>query len=293
MADGSATFTGLWDGGTVAGTLALDPAGNIHISFSLNDGSSVDGTLSGQPGAHHLEAVITPADGSSPIAVAGDQDTTPVALVSVVEDLTAVSFTLTAADGATHQLAIQTQTALDDGSATFTGLWDGGTVTGTLAYDQAGNIHITFSLNDGSSVDGTLSGQPGAHHFEAVLAPADGSSPIAVAGDQDTTPAAPVTDFTNVTFALTDDSGAAHQLQITDQTAQPDGTATFNGVWDGQSVAGTLAYDAAGNVHMLCSGGNGTFDATIAGNPGAFQINGTWTMLGGDTPLAVAGNQIA
>jgi hypothetical protein len=281
------------DGNTVAGTLAYDQAGNIHITFSLSDGSSVDGTLSGQSGAHHLDALITPADGSDPIAVTGDQDATPATPVSAIEDLTAASFTLTAADGVTHQLVIQTQTAQADGSATFTGLWDGDTVAGTLAFDDAGNVHISFTLSDGSSVDGTLSGQPGAHHVEALVTPADGSSPIPVTSDQDTTPAASVTDFTNVTFALTDDSGTAHQLQITDQTTQPDGTATFNGMWDGQSIAGTLAYDAAGNVQIMFSGDNGTCDATIAGNPDAFQIDGKFTILGGDAPLPVAGNQIA
>jgi hypothetical protein len=290
--DGTATFNGTWDGQSVTGTLAHDDAGNVRITFSLSDGSSVDGTLSGQPGAYHFEGMLAPADGSSAIAVTGDQDATPAAAVPSVQDLTAGTFTLTGADGVTHQLAIQTQTAMADGSATFTGLWDADTVAGTLAYDEAGNIHIAFSLSDGSSVDGILSGQPGAYHYDGMRTPADGSNPIAVAVDQDTTPVTPVTDFTSVTFAWTDEGGAAHQLQITDQSAQPDGTATFNGVWDGQSVAGTLAYDAAGNVQIVFSADNGICDATIAGNPGAFQIDGSLTMPGGDT-LTVAGIQIA
>ena len=101
----------------------------------------------------------------------------------------------------------------------------------------------------------------------------------------------PVTDFSNVTFALSDANGTAHQLQITDQTGQPNGTATFNGVWDGQSVTGTLAYDATGNIHMTFSADNGTYDTMIAGNPGAFQIAGNFTV--GDTLVPVTGSQIA
>jgi hypothetical protein len=123
-----------------------------------------------------------------------------------------------------------------------------------------------------------------------VLTPADGSSPIAVAGDQNTTQTTPVTEFTNVTVAMTDDSGTAHKLQITDQTAQPDGTATFNGVWDGQSVAGTLAYDAANNVHLTFAGDSASFDGTLSGNAGAYHLDGTLTGADGNQ-VHVAGDQ--
>jgi hypothetical protein len=222
-------------------------------------------------------------------AVAGDQS---VVQTTQVTDFTTATFSLSEENGLTHQLQITDQTAQPDGTATFDGMWDGQSVTGTLAYDDAGNVHITAIFRDDSSVVGTLSGQPGAYHFEGMMTPADGSSPVPITGDQDATPATPVTDFTSVAFAMSDEVGTAHQLQITDQTAQPDGTAAFNGVWDGQSVAGTLAYDAAGNVHVLFSGDNGTCDATIAGNPGAFQIDGSLTMPGGDT-LTVTGSQIA
>jgi len=56
-------------------------------------------------------------------------------------------------------------------------------------------------------------------------------------------------------------------------------------------VAGTLAYDAAGNLHMAFTADNGSCDASIAGIPGAFQIDGNLAF--GDTSLPVAGNQIA
>ena len=104
-------------------------------------------------------------------------------------DLANVSFTVISDDGAvSHQLVIQAQAAQADGSATFSGMWDpangGQAVTGTLAYDDAGNIHLTFVFADGGSFDSTVSGQPGAYHFDGILTPADSSGPAHLAGDQ-------------------------------------------------------------------------------------------------------------
>jgi hypothetical protein len=201
--DGSATFTGIWDpatGGGVAvtGTLAYDTLGNIHLTFVAADGSSFDSTVSGQPGTYHLDGILSPADGSAPVHLAGDQDqpplvaSPPVAAATPVADLTNVSFTVISDDGTvSHQLVIQSEAAQADGSGTFTGIWDpanadgGQAVTGTLAYDAVGNIHLTFVAADGSSFD---SSQAGAYHLDGTLTPADGSAPVHLAGDQDQPP---------------------------------------------------------------------------------------------------------
>jgi hypothetical protein len=100
-----------------------------------------------------------------------------------------------------------------------------------------------------------------------------------------------VADFTNVTFALSEENGATHQqLYITDRTTQPGGTANFNGVWDGQSVTGTLAYDDAGNVHITFSGDTASFDGFISGSPDLYHINGNFPMADG-AQVPVAGDQ--
>ena len=96
------------------------------------------------------------------------------------------------------------------------------------------------------------------------------------------TQASAVPDFTAVAFALTDDSGAAHQLLIQSQAAQPDGSATFTAVWDGQSVTGTLAYDAAGNLDLTFNAADGSsFAGTVSGQIGVtlygWAPRPTWT----------------
>lgn len=237
-------------------------------------------------------------------------------------DLTNASFSLTVPDtGETHQLEILSQTTgiyvrpqLPDAvmnpvvrpqspnapeqAVTFTGLWDpangGFQVTGTLSHDVAGNMHIHFtwgSFDDGTyhSFDGTLSGVVGSYHIDAITIARPGGDPVHLIGDQTQAQASPVADFTNVGFALTDDYGVAHALQIQTQTAQPVGT-TFTGVWDGQSGAGTLAYDAAGNVHLTFSADNYSFDGAISGAPGAYHIDGSFAVLGSD-PVHVFGDQ--
>jgi hypothetical protein len=287
QADGSATFTGACDGQSGNGSIFYDAAGNLHLWFVGDDSSTVDSIISGDAGAYQLDGRLASPDGTTIHAV-GSQTAPQVAGVA---DFTNAAFNLTDDTGTAHQLQIQAQSPQPDGSATFTGVCDGHFGSGTIFYDAAGNIHMTFTAEDASTVDGIVSGDPGAYQFDGSLTSADGTT-IHAAGGQTAAQVATVADFTNAGFDLTDGSGTAHQLQITDQTAQPDGTATFNGVWDGQSVAGTLAYDAAGNIRIQFSGDNGSCDATIAGEPGAFQIDGNVTMLGGDTPLAVTGNQL-
>jgi hypothetical protein len=106
-----------------------------------------------------------------------------------VADLTNVSFTVLSDDGSvSHQLVIQSQVAQADGSATLSGVWDpanangGQAVTGTLAYDAAGNFHLAFVAADGSSFDATISGPAGAYNLDGILTPADGSAPVHLAG---------------------------------------------------------------------------------------------------------------
>jgi hypothetical protein len=64
-----------------------------------------------------------------------------------------------------HLLQIQSQTAQEDGTAVFTAAWDGGqTVTGTLAYNDAGNVYLT-ATGDSVSLAATISGTDGAYQI--------------------------------------------------------------------------------------------------------------------------------
>jgi hypothetical protein len=288
--DGTATFTGLWNGEQGTGTLAYDAAGNVHLTFA-SQSYSFDGTITGNAGAYHLDGQLTNADGSS-VHAAGDQSVVQVAPVAQVSDFTNVAFALTDDNGAAHQLQIQAQAAQPDGTATFTGLWNGEQGTGTLADDAAGNLHLTFA-SQSYSFDGTITGNAGAYHLDGQLTNADGST-IHAAGDQSVVqvgPVAQVSDFTNVAFALTDDNGAAQQLQIQAQADQPDGTATFTGLWNGEQGTGTLAYDAAGNVHLTFASSSYSFDGTFTGNTGAYHLDGQLTNADGSLVHA-AGDQL-
>src|SRR5262249_35713700 len=132
------------------------------------------------------------------------------------------------------------------------------------------------------------------YHIDGTLT-ALGADPVHSAGDQTSSPSqtAQATDLTNISFALIDDNGAAHQLQVLTQTAQRwQGNATFTAVWDGQNVEGTLTHDNAGNVHITFSGDTGSFDGTLAGAAGAYQIDGNFMAPDG-TMLHAAGAQTA
>jgi hypothetical protein len=95
--------------------------------------------------------------------------------VADMVDLTGVSFDMTSPTkpGSTYQLAILAQTNLADGTATFTGLWGGTAGTGTLAYDAAGNITITFSWDGAVKGDhvfqGTISNLAGPYHIDGTV----------------------------------------------------------------------------------------------------------------------------
>jgi hypothetical protein len=294
------TFTALWDpandgGIQVSGTLSFDEAGNVHIHFSwgsLEEGTyhTFDGTMTGEAGSYHLEGTAIARPGGVTESMVGDQ--TQPALVTPgfqqVPDFTNANFTLTDDNGTAHQLQIQTQATEPDGSTTFTGLWDGQNGTGTLAYDDAGNVHMTFNA-DNYNFDGTISGVAGAFHLDGNLTGVDGN-PVHAAGDQTVAQVSQVADFSNVSLTLTDDNGTAHQLQIQIQVVQPDGSAVFVGVWNGQSGTGTLAYDDVGNVHMTFSADDYNFDGTISGAAAAYHIDGTLTVLVSD-PVHVAGDQ--
>jgi hypothetical protein len=308
--DGSATFSGVLDptnadgGQAVTGTLVSQADGTIHLIFTAADGSSFDSIVSGQAGIYHVDGTYTDATGNA-MHFAGDQDQAQPAAVTAVADLTNVSFTVISDDGSvSHQLVIQSQAAQPDGSAIFSGVLDptnadgGQAVTGTLISQADGTIHLTFSAVDGSSFDSIVSGQAGAYHVDGTVTPGDGSAAIHLAGDQDQPqPAAvtPVADFTNVSFSMTDASGAAYQLQVQTQVVQADGSGTFMGVWfppgslAGQEISGTLAYDSAGNIQIVFSGGSVQFTGTIAGAAGSWAIDGTMVDSVDGTALVTGG----
>jgi hypothetical protein len=283
QADGSATFTGVCDGQFGNGSIFYDAAGTLHMWFVGADESTVDSIISGDPGAYQFAGSLTSPDGTT-IHATGVQTAAPVAAVA---DFSDVSLAPTDDSGTAHQLQILTQNAQPDGTATFTALWDGQDSTGTLAYDDAGNIHITFT-GVNFSFDGTITVVAGAYQLDQVH----------VSGDQTVAPVSQVTDLTHVTFALTNDSGT-YQLQIQTQTAQPDGTTTFTGQFDGFSahvgpeIAGTLTQDDAGNILITFDCAHGyVFVATISGTPGAFHLDGSLTAAD-VAAVPVTGNQIA
>jgi hypothetical protein len=198
--DGSAMFTGTLDpanadgGMAVTGSLAYDAQGNIQLMFRCADGSSLGGTVTGQAGAYYLDAVLTSADASSAVHMAGDQDQPPARAPApaalAVTDLTGVSFTMADQTGNIYNLAVNSEVDNGDGTASFVATWQGGeTVNGTLSYDANGNLLIAFTTADGSSFAGTMTGQPGAYHLDALLTSADGSSVVHMVGDQDQPPA--------------------------------------------------------------------------------------------------------
>jgi hypothetical protein len=73
--------------------------------------------------------------------------------------------------------------AQPDGSARFTAVWDGQTVTGTLASDATGDVQVALTSEDGQQFDGTITGAVSAYHIEGTLT-AWGAAPAQAAGDQ-------------------------------------------------------------------------------------------------------------
>ncbi|HEV3255311.1 MAG TPA: hypothetical protein VG013_00395 [Gemmataceae bacterium] len=100
----------------------------------------------------------------------------PVVADQLSSRLQGVSFHLISIDGKpAHDLTIQTESYLADGSATFTGTWTGDkggkthNITGSLTFDAQGNIAISFSWNNGqNSLQGTITrvyNSPTAHDY--------------------------------------------------------------------------------------------------------------------------------
>jgi hypothetical protein len=159
---GTASFTGIWDGNKggpgspASGTLTYDASGNIHITFTFGN-HSFAGTITGTPGAYHIDGEVTVPGGGGPGHVVGDQ-------IRQMDNLVNTQFNMTSLDnGTTHQLLIQTETTSPYGTATFTGLWDNGKggpgapVTGTLSRNADGSIHIHFTWGNGThTFDGTI-----------------------------------------------------------------------------------------------------------------------------------------
>jgi uncharacterized delta-60 repeat protein len=102
-----------------------------------------------------------------------------------VPDLTGVSCSLTSLDnGTTHAVVIQSQADNGDGTATITGIWDGGAMmTGTVQYDADGNIHILFYWTS-HTFYGTLSGDAGAYQLDGMVIVLGGGGPGHCVGSQ-------------------------------------------------------------------------------------------------------------
>jgi hypothetical protein len=185
----SATFTGLWGNGSnagtpVTGTLNYNLDGSIHIHFSWANGThTFDGTITGTVGHYHIDGNVTVNGGGGPGHIIGNE--VPPNFAGIVFNMTSLT------NGTTHQLQIQTQTDLSNGTATFTGVWDGNKggpgspVTGTLSFDAQGKIHIHFTFGNGThSFDGTITpGFLGSWHIDGYVTVTGGGGPGHVVGN--------------------------------------------------------------------------------------------------------------
>ena len=195
-------------------------------------------------------------------------------LVTFVADFHDRSFTMRGQNGTSHQLTILTQEYQADGSAVITGAWDGlhspaAVVTGVLNVNGA-DTAISFTWGD-HRFDGTLSGSPGSYHIDGRVY-GFGSKPGGpghTVGDE--APAIP--HFVDSYYDLTSTSnGHKHSFQILSETDQYNGTATFTGMWDGETpMTGAMYYDAQGNVRISFTwqnhGAYHRFDGTITHDP--------------------------
>jgi hypothetical protein len=237
----------------------------------------------------------------------------PIILQLQVPDLTNVFFTMKSLDNGTpHQLLIQTQTGIPDGSATFTGLWglqnNGGVpiTNGQLVQDLTGT-HITFGWGSNHSFDGYITQVNGHWHIDGQVTVQGGGGPGHVVGDQDIVP-----DLTGVNFAMTSlDNGTPHQLLIQSETINTAGDASFTGLW-GQAnnggvpiTGGHLGFDAAGvEITFNWAGGTHSFDGHVSYGVWltwngiipipqfGWLIAGQVTVQGGGGPGHVSGHQV-
>ena len=142
--DGAAVITGMWDGSqAMTGVLHVNGA-TTSISFTWGPYGvphRFDGVLSGSPGSYHIDGTVY-VNGvkGGPGHTVGDEAPAIPHMVNAYYNLTSLS------NGTKHTFQILTETDQYNGTATFTGTWDGGSaVTGTMHYDAQGNISISFT----------------------------------------------------------------------------------------------------------------------------------------------------
>ena len=102
--------------------------------------------------------------------------TTNQAVVTNVANLQGYSFHMVSSSGKpAHDLVIKTETYNADGSANFTGTWQGygpnstgtpKTISGTIKLDAQGNTNLSFSWANGSGGMNTFNGTLTAHPYE-------------------------------------------------------------------------------------------------------------------------------
>jgi len=154
-----------------------------------------------QLGVEVLEGRALPSV-SPVVAAVGIAQTAAVYQAPVVQvaNIQGYSFYLISSSGKpAHTLVIQTETFLADGSATFTGTWQGsganaGTpkqiMNGTLKYDATGNMKLSFSWMNGSGGQNSFLGTltrvntyPPAAAYVYATYHLDGDVTTPVAGD--------------------------------------------------------------------------------------------------------------
>jgi hypothetical protein len=184
--DGSATFTGLWgkqnNGGVpiTDGALAFDATG-VHITFTWAGNHSFDGHITNGV-VYQIAGLVTVTGGGGPGFIYGQQNLVP--------DLSGVNFAMTSlSNGTPHQLQITKVTYSFNGTASFTGVWDGGNGPGVAVSDgtltqDANGTHILFDWGGNHSFDGYITLVGGVWHIDGQVTVAGGGGPGHVVGSQ-------------------------------------------------------------------------------------------------------------
>ena len=152
---GSAVITGMWDsingtGSAFTGVLTVDGA-NTDLSITWGN-HRLDAVISGSPAMYHIDGTVY-VNGvkGGPGHVVGNEAPAIPKIANTSYQMTSVS------NGTHHTLTIGATTDLFNGTASFTGMWDGGSVvTGTAHYEPNGHISITFTWGGNHQFAGTI-----------------------------------------------------------------------------------------------------------------------------------------
>ena len=252
-ADGAADATG----GTLDITPVADQSGSATITVTVNDGQSVNNTIS-----KTFTLTVNPVNDLPTLGDIADQSTN--------EDtpLSGIAFTVDEGDGASEDTQTLTVTAtssnttlVPNGNITVNYTADGaadatsGTLDITPTADQSGSATITVTVNDGQSVNNTIS-----KTFTLTVIAENDPPTLGDIADQSTNEDV---SLTGIAFTVDEGDGASEDTQTLTVTATssnttlvPNGNITVNYTADGTA-------DAAGGTFDITPVANQSGSATI------------------------------